>query len=140
MTLKVDGTTQPAESLVGDLDFITITMPTVNYSAEGTDQTDAEFSVNGDPGLDVDGIPNDHSAKLTDLVVEVISQKAQPVIVALASVKIMNVVVEHTGIFTIAQLKIDIEDVLTRFKSSEAATKFQFELVTITATVSSTIA
>lgn len=146
MTDKVDGTTQPAETLVGNLDFITLTLDNVNFSAQVGPATDAEFSVNGNPGLNFDpsdqtralGEPLDHSQKLTDMVIELISQRAQPVVLQISTVKIMNLVIEHTGVWTEAKLKADIEDAVQRF--ADIAGGLHFELVTVTVNIAATIA
>lgn len=143
MTDKVDGTTQQAETLVGNLDFITITIGSVNFSADAGPATPAEFSVNGNPGLISDpllnvGEPFDHSQKLTDMVIEVISQKAQPVVLQVSTVKIMNLVIEHTGVWTAADLKADIEAAADAF--ADNAGDAHFELVTVTVNVAATIA
>lgn len=93
---KVDGETQAAESLVGDLDFFTLTITSAQTIATG-----------GEPGVDDLGVPLDLEQFLLDKMVEVISQKAQPVLLALGSNKILNVAVEHTALWTENALQTD---------------------------------
>ncbi len=90
---KVDGASGPAESFVGDLDFITVT---VGGSGPGSIRSD------GSPGIDTDGNPNDDEQHLFDKLVEAISQKAQPIILTggTTGTSAFNVVVEHSTLWT----------------------------------------
>ena len=90
---KVDGTANPAESLVGDLDFFTVT---VSGSGPGTYRSD------GAAGIDTDGVPNDAEQFLFDKIIEAISQKAQPVLLTGGTTgsTVINVAVEHTTVWT----------------------------------------
>lgn len=92
-TNKVDGVSQPAETLVGDLDFFTVT---VGGSGPGTVRSD------GSAGLDANGVPNDAEQFLFDKIIEAISQKAQPVLLTggQTGTTVINVAVEHTTLWT----------------------------------------
>lgn len=90
---KVDGTSNPAESFSGDLDFITVT---VGGSGPGSVRSD------GEAGVDEDGVPRDAEQHLFDKLVEAISQKAQPIILTggTTGTSVFNVIVEHSTLWT----------------------------------------
>lgn len=80
MTEKVDGTSFQRESLVGNLDFLTIV-------------TDATITSSGEVG--------DAAQDLFDQYVEVISQKAQPVLMSpVTGGNTFNFAVEHNSLWT----------------------------------------
>lgn len=112
---KVDGVSQPAESLVGDLDFFTVTIGGTN---PGTVRSD------GEAGIDVDGVPNDAEQHLFDKIIEAIGQKAQPVLLTGGGTgtTVMNVAVEHTTVWTEAgatDAKAEtLQDVITDVKNA----------------------
>jgi len=88
---RVDGGVEPAETLVGDLDFFTVTITSA--------QTIATVATKGVAGVDAAGVPVDLPNFLLETMVQAISQKAQPVLLALASNKILNVAVEHSTLW-----------------------------------------
>lgn len=88
---KVDGTANPAESFNRPLDFFTVTVT-----------GGLTFRSDGPAGLDDDGVPNDAEQYLFDKMVELISQKAQPIILTGGGTgsTVFNFVVEHPTLWT----------------------------------------
>ena len=91
---KVDGTANPAESFNRPLEFFTITV-----TGGLTFRSDASA---GGSGLDDDGVPNDAEQYLYDKMIELISQKAQPIILTGGGTgsTVFNFVVEHPTLWT----------------------------------------
>lgn len=88
---KVDGTANPAESFNRPLDFFTVTVTGgLTYRSDGA------------AGLDDAGVPNDAEQYMYDKMIELISQKAQPIILTGGTTgsTVFNFVVEHPTIWT----------------------------------------
>ena len=126
---QVDGVVQPAETFSGDLDFFTIT---IGGSFTGGDSNSATMVANGAAGVDSVGVPKSHPSMLLSLIVEVISQKGQPIILALSSSTVLNIVVEHSTMWTEAgasdskaeSLATAFQVVLDAFADDSGATQF----------------
>lgn len=90
---KVDGTANPAESFNRDLDFFTVEVT-----------GGLKFRVDGAAGLDDDGVPVDAQQYLFDKMIELISQKAQPIVLSVVGSGvdrvIFNFIIEHHGLWT----------------------------------------
>lgn len=88
---KVDGTANPAESFNRDLDFFTVTVT-----------GGLTFRSDGAAGLDDAGVPNDAEQYLFDKMVELISQKAQPIVLTGGTTgsTVFNFIVEHSKLWT----------------------------------------
>lgn len=88
---KVDGTANPAESFNRPLDFFTFTV-----SGGPTWRTD------GAAGLNDDGTPVDAEQYLFDKMIELISQKAQPIVLTGGTTgsTVFNMIVEHPTLWT----------------------------------------
>jgi len=93
---KVDGTANPAESFGRNLDFFTVTV-----TGGLTFRADAPA---GSAGLDDDGNPNNAEQYLFDKMIELISQKAQPIVLAVVGTgtgrTVFNFIVEHPTLWT----------------------------------------
>lgn len=89
---KVDGTANPAETFNRPLDFFTLTV-----SGAG-----ATWRSDGAAGLDDVGVPNDLEQYLFDKMIELISQKAQPIILTGGGTgsTVFNFVVEHPTLWS----------------------------------------
>ena len=88
---KVDGTANPAESFNRDLNFFTVTVT-----------GGLTFRSDGVAGLDDDGVPLDAEQYLFDKMVELISQKAQPIVLTGGTTgsTVFNFIVEHPVLWT----------------------------------------
>ena len=88
---KVDGTANPAESFNRPLDFFTVTVT-----------GGLTFRTDGAAGLDDDGVPNDAEQYLFDKMIELLSQKAQPIVLTggTTGTTVFNFIVEHPTLWT----------------------------------------
>jgi len=88
---KVDGTANAAESFNRPLDFYTVTVT-----------GGLTFRSDGAAGLDDDGVPNDAEQYMYDKMVELISQKAQPIVLTGGGTgsTVFNFIVEHPTLWT----------------------------------------
>ena len=88
---KVDGTANPAESFNRPLDFFTVTVT-----------GGLTFRSDGAAGLDDDGVPNDAEQYLYDKMIELISQKAQPIVLTGGGTgsTVFNFIIEHPTLWT----------------------------------------
>lgn len=90
---KVDGTANAAESFNRPLEFFTVTVEGgLKFRADGPQDP-------RQPVLDDDGVPNDTQQYLFDKMIELISQKAQPIVLSVvgsgADRTVFNFIVEH---------------------------------------------
>jgi len=88
---KVDGTANPAESFNRNLDFFTVTVT-----------GGLTFRSDGAAGLDDDGVPVDAEQYLFDKMIELVSQKAQPIVLTggTTGATVFNMIIEHSGLWT----------------------------------------
>ena len=105
---KNNFTANPGESFNRNLDFFTVTVT-----------GGATFRSDGATGLDSDGVPNDAEQYLFNKMVELIEQKAQPIVLTGGTTgsTVFNFIVEHPVLWTEAgatDLKAEsLDDVLT---------------------------
>jgi len=91
---KVNGVARPGETLVGDLDFFTITV------SGGTVRSDGAAGVSA--GVDLNGVPHDAESYLFTKIMEAVSSKTQPVILTggPTGTTVINMVAEHNTVWT----------------------------------------
>lgn len=131
---KVDGTSNPAETFSGDLEFITIVVSTLTVRSDGP------------AGIDSVGVPNNLEQFLFDKIVEVINQVAQPIVLTggTTGTTTINFIVEHNSVWSESpnttegpSLAVDLKSMVDAFADdggNKLLTTATF-VVTVTATL-----
>lgn len=116
---KAHFTSAPAESFNRNLDFYTITVAGQTFRSDGS------------TGLDSTGVPNDAEQYLFNKMIEVIEQKAQPIVLTGGTTgsTVFNFIVEHPTLWKEAgatdpkatNLKDDLENAILALEDDSNA-------------------